>query len=805
MGNRRKTLIYSIAVLGMIALTLGISYSFFSYSKVGTTDNTIKQGSVTFIYEEIDKQGNGISIDDAFPETDNEGKEEQAFNFKILSQPSSQVSIPYEITLRKTDDSADLDSIIKIYLTKVDSLGNETQVKLLKYSELPTVIKNGHQEKQVFVETVPATNQEYTQNYRLRMWVAEDADFGNQAYVGKDFSIKVNVYADDAGIAEAPAPDDDIRVDSVVINNNIIMDPSPSSNIDFEKTVPNSVSTASFEVYTLTEAANTDLSVVTGIVPLSSTLDNYTAQFLGNDGTRGTTTNEFPLNSGDNFFKATVTSANATKTKDYILRVIREQSADASVNNIGVSGYALTHVEGNIYSVDVPSNVATVEIQNISTTGATVTGIGTKSVDYGNNNSFNVTVTSENGLVIKDYVIKVNRALDNNSKLASLTVTGCDIAFVPTTTTYSCNVANSVESVTVTGVRDSSLASVSGNGEKTLHTGNNPIVITVTAQDQTYTEYTINVNRAYSSDNTLSSITVSTGTLTPVFDSATTAYTVTVPYNVDSITIGATANSSVGYASGDIGAHALTVGNNVFVVTGVAEDTTELDYTVTVVREPDTDTSLKSIAVTGYDIVKVDNNHYTLTVNNDVTSVEITAEANSQEAVITLSGNVAIGTLTNSIIDNRNLDVGPNNFTITVTAQSNAVENYYLTITRLPSDDATLSNLVISPGTLTPVFASSTTNYSASVDYNVTSVTLTPTTNHPEATYEISANAQNLQYGANTIVITVTAEDGTTQIPYNVVVTRNRLTASELTYSNSEATTCTDIQCAIDDLYGKLN
>jgi len=804
MDNKRKSLIYSIAVLGIVALTLGVSYSFFSYSKTGSTANTIKQGAVTFIYEEIDKQGNGISIDDAFPETDNEGKEEQAFNFKILSQPSSQVSIPYEITLRKTDDSANLDQIIKIYLTKVDDLGNETQVKLLKYSELPTVFRNGHQEKQVFLETVPATNQEYVQNYRLRMWVAEDADFGNQDYVGKDFSIKVNVYANDAGIAEAPAPDDDIRVDGVTLNNTITMGESASSNIDFETTVPNSVSTASFEVHTLTEAASTNLAVVTGIVPLVSTIDNYTTQFLGNDGTRGTTPNEFPLKSGDNFFKATVTSANATKTKDYILRVIREQSADASANNIGIAGYTLTHVEGNTYSVDVPNEVSSIEIQNVSTTGATVTGIGTETLDYGIN-SFNVTVTSENGLETESYVIQVNRLLSNDSTLASLTVTGCDIAFVPTTTTYSCNVANNVESVTVSGVKNFTLASVSGNGEKSLHTGNNPIVITVTAQDQTYTEYTINVNRAYSSDNTLSTLTVSSGTLSPAFDANTISYTVSVPYAIDSINIGATANSSVGHVSGDTGSHALDVGDNTFVVTGVAEDTTTKDYTIVVTRGQDTDTSLKSVGVTGYSVVKVDDNHYTLTVNNDVTSVEITAEANSQAAVITLSGSVVTGALANTLTENRTLSVGDNRFIITITSQSGSQETFELLIHRLPSDDATLSDLAISPGTLSPVFASATTNYSASVDYNVTSVTLTAVTNHPEATYEVSANAQNLQYGANTIVVTVTAEDGTTQIPYNVVVTRNRLTASELSYSNSTYTTATNIQDAIDDLYSKLD
>jgi len=97
------------------------------------------------------------------------------------------------------------------------------------------------------------------------------------------------------------------------------------------------------------------------------------------------------------------------------------------------------------------------------------------------------------------------------------------------------------------------------------------------------------------------------------------------------------------------------------------------------------------------------------------------------------------------------------------------------------SSDATLSNLTISAGNLTPPFTSNTTNCTDSVANNVSSVTVTPTANESHATIKVnditvtSGQASgniSLSLGDNTITIVVTAQDSTTTKTYTITVTR---------------------------------
>ena len=109
------------------------------------------------------------------------------------------------------------------------------------------------------------------------------------------------------------------------------------------------------------------------------------------------------------------------------------------------------------------------------------------------------------------------------------------------------------------------------------------------------------------------------------------------------------------------------------------------------------------------------------------------------------------------------------------------------------SNDATLSALTLSDvdfGT----FAPGTTSYSATVASTVIETTVTPTTNHSEASYAIKlAGVEDedgviqLAASANVITVEVTAEDGRTTQTYSVTVTRpasTYATLSSLTLSD---------------------
>lgn len=86
------------------------------------------------------------------------------------------------------------------------------------------------------------------------------------------------------------------------------------------------------------------------------------------------------------------------------------------------------------------------------------------------------------------------------------------------------------------------------------------------------------------------------------------------------------------------------------------------------------------------------------------------------------------------------------------------------------SGDANLESLKPSKGTLTPKFDKDTVNYTVTVDYTVTSLSLSATTSHKDAKTSISGE-NALEVGKNTRVVTVTAPNGTTK-KYTVVITR---------------------------------
>ena len=98
------------------------------------------------------------------------------------------------------------------------------------------------------------------------------------------------------------------------------------------------------------------------------------------------------------------------------------------------------------------------------------------------------------------------------------------------------------------------------------------------------------------------------------------------------------------------------------------------------------------------------------------------------------------------------------------------------------SSDNTLKSIVLSNGSLSPVFSPKTKNYTATVDNSVTSLSISATpTNQTAKVTSVSGN-DNLQVGENTITITVKAENGVTAT-YTIVVTRRDATDPE----NSEA------------------
>jgi PKD repeat protein len=118
-------------------------------------------------------------------------------------------------------------------------------------------------------------------------------------------------------------------------------------------------------------------------------------------------------------------------------------------------------------------------------------------------------------------------------------------------------------------------------------------------------------------------------------------------------------------------------------------------------------------------------------------------------------------------------------------SNSNTTVTIYRTNIAL-SNNANLSSLSLSSGTLSPTFASGTTAYSSIVNSITSSITVTPTKADAGASIQARVNggtyatvtsgsassALSLNFGTNTIDVKVTAEDGTTLKTYTITVTR---------------------------------
>ncbi|MGI6746026.1 MAG: cadherin-like beta sandwich domain-containing protein [Acutalibacteraceae bacterium] len=94
------------------------------------------------------------------------------------------------------------------------------------------------------------------------------------------------------------------------------------------------------------------------------------------------------------------------------------------------------------------------------------------------------------------------------------------------------------------------------------------------------------------------------------------------------------------------------------------------------------------------------------------------------------------------------------------------------------STNANLSSLKISPGTLTPAFSSSVTEYTAKVDYSVKKLVVSAATAHSGATKSLSST--DLVVGENKIKVTVTAESGAKKT-YTITVKRAASPLADLT------------------------
>lgn len=158
---------------------------------------------LVFKYIEKNIIGNGISIENAFPVSDEIGKmytgSDYTFQFKLKVNNKAR-DIDYEITAEKMGGNNTLkDKYVKLYLesdgVSLLPLRSNGRIKTFDEFENATINKENSNEKKLFASKV--SKEDVKRGYRdfvLKMWLTEGITM-NAETSNKSFRIRINVYA----------------------------------------------------------------------------------------------------------------------------------------------------------------------------------------------------------------------------------------------------------------------------------------------------------------------------------------------------------------------------------------------------------------------------------------------------------------------------------------------------------------------------------------------------------------------------------------------------------------------------------
>ncbi len=189
----------------IIGIAIGATYAFFQYNKIGTKTLSFETGSINL---ELGEVGNGITLSDQFPMSDEAGIiQETTYNFTISGYNTGTDPIYYEVLAVPGSDVVDKtrfnDDEIKLYIT--DGIGTPVYGPNSPYE----MSSNG---SPLIVDTIPGGTPQaspVTRSYILRLWLnterilISETDYvpGKNRYTQTEFqnkyaSVKIQVRGD---------------------------------------------------------------------------------------------------------------------------------------------------------------------------------------------------------------------------------------------------------------------------------------------------------------------------------------------------------------------------------------------------------------------------------------------------------------------------------------------------------------------------------------------------------------------------------------------------------------------------------
>lgn len=235
-------------------------------------------------------------------------------------------------------------------------------------------------------------------------------------------------------------------------------------------------------------------------------------------------------------------------------------------------------------------------------------------------------------------------------------------------------------------------ASVSNVEVAYISNAGNPVTV-----DAGSARWSASVSAPLSGNANLASLTCANAELSPTFSAGTTQYSVTVPYDVTSLRLSATAEDSGAKVS--TSGNDLSVGANTVTITVTAPSGVVKRYTISVIRQPDpnytasTDAALSSLTASYGEISPAftsDVTDYVLYVPHETEHITLSGTARDGKAVQVTGADAA-------------LDEGENVLTVTCTAEDGVtVMTYTVHVWRMPAYAGTLPQIIVPTDAVEP-------------------------------------------------------------------------------------------------------
>ena len=447
------------------------------------------------------------------------------------------------------------------------------------------------------------------------------------------------------------------------------------------------------------------------------------------------------------------------------------------------SNVSCTSVSSNVFTANLSGTNLLLELKNAPVaSGTTIATLTCSTVNATTNqtigftsNKMGVEVSGSTEKASPSDISQTIKVKSTDATLSSLTISDGDMfpSFSPSEINYS--VSTDQASITISAVANSSGATVTGTGTKSLNYGDNTFPIVVTAEAGNTKTYTIIVTREdnRSSDSTLKSITLSTGSIN--FEKTKTEYSLTI--ETGSIEVTGTPNddkATISYSPKNTVELNYSETKKIEILV-TAENGSQKTYTLNITRKDtrSTDNTLKSLTLSSGSInFSKTRTNYSVTINSNESALEITGVPTDALAKVSYSPSKII-----AIAKGETKTIN-----VVVTAENGSKKTYTVVVTRKDdrSNNNNLSNLTVNNYDIK--FNKSKTEYTLEVENNIESVYITAVPENNRA--KISGSGEiKLKEGSNVVPIIVTAENGLKKI-YTITVVRKTTGETNLSDNN---------------------